>query len=72
VGEGSATTYDALEEFLVDSTNDSRWDRRRAQRDRTGQEREARIDQELRAAGIEPGDPRLYPEPDKSPDDGEG
>jgi hypothetical protein len=72
VGEGSATTYDALEEFLVDSTNDSRWDRRRAQRDRTGEEREARIDQELRAAGIGPGDPRLYPEPEKSPDDGEG
>lgn len=72
IGEGSATTYQALEEFLVDSTNDSKWDRRRAQKDRTGIERETRIDEELRAAGIEPGDPRLYPEPEKKPIDGQG
>ncbi|MEX1094239.1 MAG: hypothetical protein WEF28_13945 [Acidimicrobiia bacterium] len=70
VGEGSATTYQALEEFLVDSTNDSKWDRRRAQKDRTGIERESRIDEELRAAGIEPGDPRLYPEPETKKGDG--
>ncbi len=70
VGEGSATTYQALEEFLVDSTNDSKWDRRRAQKDRTGMERESRIDEELRAAGIEPGDPRLYPDPETKKSDG--
>lgn len=61
IGEGSAANFGALEEFLVDATNDSRWDRtkRRRAEDMT---REARIDTELRAAGIEPGDPRLYPE----------
>jgi hypothetical protein len=57
VGEGSAQTYEALEEFLTDSSNDARWDSRRS-----GDDDESRIDRDLKAAGIEPGDPRLYPE----------
>jgi hypothetical protein len=58
IGEGSAQTYEALEEFLTDSSNDARWD---SQHSAGGEE--SRIDRDLRDAGIEPGDPRLYPEP---------
>jgi hypothetical protein len=72
VGEGSASTFEALEEFLTDATNDSRWDRNRAKKSRADAAREARIDAELRAAGIEPGDPRLYPEPEDSRNDDDG
>ncbi len=59
VGEGTATTFEALEEFLADSINDATWDARRSAG--TEDPSEGRIDAELRAAGIEPGDPRLYP-----------
>jgi hypothetical protein len=58
IGEGSAPTIDALESFLADSSGDREWDRR----DRTDRDRETVVDEELRQAGIHPGDPRLYPE----------
>ncbi len=64
IGEGSAMTFSALEEFLADSENDQTWDRKRAAKSNADAEREHRIDRELRDAGIEPGDPRLYPDPD--------
>lgn len=63
IGEGSASTFEALERFLSDAANDRRWDERRANKSRADAEREARVDDELRAAGIEPGDQRLYPRP---------
>lgn len=59
VGEGSATTFDSLVEFLTDATNDQHWDLSQAGR---VDDEEGRIDGDLRRAGILPGDPRLYPE----------
>lgn len=64
VGEGSAMTYEALEEFLRDSTNDRLWDRRGSS-DPSGEE-ESRIDADLREAGIGPNDPSLFPTKDES------
>lgn len=58
IGEGSAMTYESLEEFLSDATNDQQWDLQTSSRVET---EESRIDAELRRAGILPGDPRLYP-----------
>jgi hypothetical protein len=66
VGEGAATTWDhvvslltrAIEESGLDTGSDRRRRRRRA---RSGAEREARIDRELLAAGLRPGDPAFYP-----------
>ena len=60
VGEGSAMTYEALEEFLADSSNDRNWDRQMST-GATSDDVESRIDSDLRRAGITPGDPRLYP-----------
>lgn len=69
VGEGSAMTYEALEEFLRDSTNDRLWDRRAGSAGAGPTvEEESRIDAELREAGIEPNDPRLYPNRDDAAD----
>jgi hypothetical protein len=67
VGEGSAMTYESLQEFLTDATNDQRWDL-----STNGGEvsEESRIDAELRAAGILPGDPRLYHEKGEISEDG--
>ena len=62
IGEGTAATVDALEQFLSDAAGDLSWDRRQV-RDRTDRDREEIVDQELREAGIEPGDPRLYHSP---------
>jgi hypothetical protein len=67
VGEGSAMTYEALEEFLRDSTNDRLWDRRGAS-PQTVLDEESRINAELRDAGIRPNDPRLYPSKDDAAD----
>ena len=61
LGEGSASTFDALEEFLMDASNDQQWDRKRAKKHKSDAVREAKIDDELRASGLEPGDPRMYP-----------
>jgi hypothetical protein len=69
VGEGSAMTFSALEEFLDDSTSDQTWDRDRSRKSNADAERENRIDRELRDAGIRPGDPRLYPTPESTKDD---
>jgi hypothetical protein len=65
VGEGAAMTWDHLvgmmEQAIADagiSTSTRGGRRRRADSSRA---REARADRELLAAGIEPGDPSLYP-----------
>lgn len=57
IGEGSAMTFESLEEFLSDATNDQKWDLETSNR---VVDEESRIDADLRAAGILPGDPRLY------------
>jgi len=67
IGEGSAMTFDSLEEFLTDATNDQRWDVETSRRDVS---EEDRIDTDLRRAGILPGDPRLYPEKGDISEDG--
>jgi hypothetical protein len=66
IGEGSAMTFESLEEFLSDATNDQQWDLQTS-----GQpSEEDRIDADLRRAGILPGDPRLYPKRGDIPEDG--
>ena len=62
IGEGTASTFAALEEFLTDAGNDQDWDRSRS-RDRTDADRERMVDRDLRSAGLEPNDPRLYHSP---------
>lgn len=66
VGEGSAMTFESLEEFLSDATNDQKWDLKTRQM----VSEEDRIDADLRAAGILPGDPRLYPKKGDISEDG--
>lgn len=62
LGEGTAATVEALEQFLHDASGDLSWDQKRGP-DRTDRDRELLVDEELRAAGIEPGDHRLYHSP---------
>lgn len=57
LGEGSAMTFESLEEFLTDATNDQKWDLANSGFE---VDEESRIDAELKRAGILPGDPRLY------------
>jgi hypothetical protein len=71
VGEGTASNWDRVCEMVTESVDDGALaaSRRRsatrktraARRHLADQQREARADDALRAAGIEPGDPRLYP-----------
>jgi hypothetical protein len=68
VGEGSAMTFESLEEFLSDATNDQKWDLQTS--GGVGISEEDRIDAELRRAGILPGDPRLYPDKGDISEDG--
>jgi hypothetical protein len=53
VGEGTATSWDHVRNLLEQALGDVMH--------RNQAEREAFVDAELRAAGIEPGDPSLYP-----------
>lgn len=71
VGEGTASTWDRVREMIDESVDDGALaaSRRRAAARKTraarrhlaDREREARADDALLAAGIRPGDPRLYP-----------
>jgi hypothetical protein len=58
VGEGSAPTWAQVEDMMRRAIADDRHSLRRSTR-----ERKADVDEELTAAGIEPGDPRLYQPP---------
>jgi len=53
IGEGTATAWDRVQELMRQALADANEDARDGGR---------RVDEELRAAGIEPGDPSLYPE----------
>ena len=64
VGEGSAGTWDQLLTLIAQATGDT--GRRRGRRKaRADARREDRADQELMAAGIHPGDPSLYENPEQ-------
>jgi hypothetical protein len=58
VGEGSAPTWAQVEDMMRRAIADDRHSLRRST-----SERKADVDEELTAAGIEPGDPRLYQPP---------
>ena len=62
IGEGSAADMSALATFLGDAAGDRRWDQSNM-RDRTDADRERVIDEELKRAGLHPGDPRLHHDP---------
>ncbi len=63
VGEGAANTWDHVvsmcEQAMTDAGMSTSRSRRRRKMD--GRSREARVDSTLRAAGIDPGHPSLYP-----------
>lgn len=61
VGEGVASTWDQVRTLVANAVADGTTDpgRRRSRADR---ERDADVDRLLAEAGIQPGDPRLYPE----------
>ena len=61
VGEGSAPTWAQVEDMMRRAIADDRHSLRRST-----SERKADVDEELTAAGIEPGDPRLYQPPTES------
>jgi hypothetical protein len=61
VGEGAATTWEQVANLMDNAMADAGVGR---QGGRGRLAREARVDDELRAAGVEPGDPSLYPRPD--------
>ena len=63
VGEGAGGSWSQVVGLLARSATDasSRTAGRPSRRSRNGSERAADIDQALRAAGIEPGDPSLHP-----------
>jgi hypothetical protein len=62
VGEGAAATWDHLVGMMEQALADAGIEQQRSRRRRSGPERAERIDSQLRASGIEPGDPRLYPQ----------
>ena len=62
VGEGSAPTWAQVEDMMRRAIADDRHSLRRST-----SERKADADQELAAAGIDPGDPRLYNPPVSPP-----
>jgi hypothetical protein len=68
IGEGAGTSWeqvlDLLSRSVADAGSSAGGGRTRRARTRmSGQDRADRVDAELRAAGIEPGDPSLYPAP---------
>jgi hypothetical protein len=80
VGEGAASNWEQVVSLLQNALGDAGLLDRRGRvksgtrpRTRTDAEREARVDRDLLAAGIAPGDPRLYTlptVPDPAPDKG--
>ncbi len=72
VGEGAATTWEQVRNLMANALADAGVATANGRRSRrgvsarlasqTGKAREAKVDDDLRAAGIEPGDPSLYPD----------
>ena len=69
LGEGAASRWQQVASLLGQALDDlaRATETRRRWRPSTDAEREADADRHLLAAGIVPGDPRLYPEPGSSP-----
>ena len=76
VGEGAASNWAQVESLMQQAVADAGLGTRRRShapgRPRGDAQREARVDRDLLAAGIVPGDPRLYRLPDASGDAPEG
>lgn len=74
VGEGTGLDWGQVANLLAQATDDLTWaggpGAGRVDKDAANAEREAQVDRELMSAGIFPGDPSLYPEPDDAPDPG--
>jgi hypothetical protein len=68
IGEGSGTSWEQVVDLLGKAVADAEIlaPPERPLTRMSGQDRADRVDRELRAAGIEPGDPSLYPEPHPS------
>lgn len=64
VGEGAGQTWDQVRSLLGQSLGDVEVPFRRRERPGTGPDDEDAVDRALLAAGIEPGDPRLFHGPD--------
>ncbi|MEX2256599.1 MAG: hypothetical protein WEC34_14250 [Acidimicrobiia bacterium] len=63
VGEGAAATWDHLAQMMEQALADAGFTRPTSpRRRRDGRSREANVDAQLAAAGIEPGDSSLYPQ----------
>jgi len=72
VGEGAASTWAQVTSLMVQAVADAGFDRRGRRSHAPGRPtgdalREARVDRDLLAAGITPGDARLYRLPDSEP-----
>lgn len=63
-GEGAASSWTQLTDLMHQALADSRPSRAGRRKPAPAAEREARIDRELLAAGIRPGDPSLRPDAD--------
>jgi hypothetical protein len=61
VGEGVASTWDQVRDLVAGAVADGTTQPAGRPRSRADQERDSDVDRQLRAAGIGPGDPRLYP-----------
>jgi hypothetical protein len=73
VGEGAAGSWDHLRDMLSQALADAGFDARARRGGRAASGSRARADRadaELLAAGIEPGDPSLYPRPEHHPGGG--
>jgi hypothetical protein len=63
-GEGAASSWPQLVDLLGQALDDGTSAKRGRRTPARAAERESRIDRELAAAGIQPGDPSLHPDPD--------
>jgi hypothetical protein len=64
IGEGAASTWEHLRTMMEQALADAGFASGRHRRRRSAQTREDRVDSELLSAGLEPGDPSLYPRGD--------
>jgi hypothetical protein len=61
VGEGVASNWDQVRSLVAGAVADGTTSPAAKPRSRADRERDSDVDRQLRAAGIRPGDPRLYP-----------
>jgi hypothetical protein len=62
-GEGTGPDWEQVSSLLHQATGDADLDAHRVRKPASDAEREARVDRELLAAGVRPGDPSLYEPP---------